>query len=75
MYDRESPHLVGEKLQCIAGLARQYLGIPAISVSATSVPSERIFSTAGVVINKLRNRLSASVVDQIIFLNKNATTN
>lgn len=47
-------------------LARQYLSIP-----ATSVPSERIFSCAGLIVTKLRNRLSSSVIDQIIFLNKN----
>ena len=47
-------------------LARQYLSIP-----GTSVPSERIFSCAELVVSKLRNRLSSSLVDQIIFLNKN----
>jgi hypothetical protein len=43
-----------------------------LCVPATSVPSERIFSTAGILINKLRNRLSSVLVDKIIFLNKNA---
>jgi hypothetical protein len=47
-------------------LARQYLSIP-----GTSVPSERIFSATGLLVNKLRNRLSSSVVDHVIFLNKN----
>jgi hypothetical protein len=47
-------------------LARQYLSIP-----GTSVPSERIFSRTGLVVSKLRSRLSSSLVDQIIFLSKN----
>jgi hypothetical protein len=47
-------------------LARQYLSIP-----GTSVPSERIFSATGLLVNKLRNRISSSVVDHVIFLNKN----
>ena len=47
-------------------LARQYLIIP-----GTSVPSERILSATGLLVNKLRNRLSSSVVDHVIFLNKN----
>jgi hypothetical protein len=53
---------------CISVLARQYLSIP-----GTSVPSERIFSATGLLVNKLRNRLSSSVVDHVIFLNKNCT--
>ena len=47
-------------------VAKQILAVP-----ATSVPSERVFSTAGLVVNKLRNRLSPDLVDSIIFLNKN----
>ena len=34
--------------------------------------SERIFSDADLLINKLRNRLSSDIVDNIIFLNKNS---
>jgi hypothetical protein len=37
----------------------------------SNVPSERIFSSAGLIVTKLRNRLSFEVVDQILFLNKN----
>ena len=40
-------------------------------VLTTSVPSECIFSAAGLLINRLRNRLSCDIVDGIIFLNKN----
>jgi hypothetical protein len=47
-------------------IAKRVLAVP-----ATSVPSERIFSSAGLIVTKLRNRLSFEVVDQIIFLNKN----
>lgn len=43
-------------------LARRYLATP-----ATSVPSERIFSPARLILTKLRSRLPSSCVDQIIF--------
>lgn len=33
--------------------------------------SERIFSTAGLLTNKLRDRLSSDIVGSVIFLNKN----
>jgi zinc finger BED domain-containing protein 1 (E3 SUMO-protein ligase ZBED1) len=48
------------KLAC---LARAILQIP-----ATSAPVERLFSTAGVVVNKKRNRLSPQLAGDIIFL-------
>ncbi|XP_061164341.1 E3 SUMO-protein ligase ZBED1-like [Saccostrea echinata] len=54
------------KFPSIAKLARKFLGSP-----ATSVPSERIFSSAGLLVSKLRDRLSSDTVDKIIFLNKN----
>ena len=47
-------------------IARRVLAVP-----STSMPSGRIFS-AGLLINKLRNRLSSDIVDSIIFLNKNS---
>ena len=37
---------------------------------STSIPSERIFSAAGLLINKLRNRLSSDIIDSIISFNQ-----
>ena len=50
----------------IATVARKVLAVP-----ANSVPSERVFSSAGLLVKKLRNRLVLALVDSIIFLNKN----
>ncbi|XP_029994695.1 zinc finger BED domain-containing protein 4-like [Sphaeramia orbicularis] len=47
-------------------LSNKFLCIP-----ATSVPCERVFSKAGEVITKKRNRLHPSTAEKIIFLNKN----
>ena len=55
-----------ERFPNIAKLARRYLCIP-----ATSVPAERVFSTAGLVINQQRCSLLPENVDMLIFLNKN----
>jgi len=46
-------------------LARKYL-----CLNATSTPSERVFSTAGDVIDEKRSRLLSDNADSIIFLNK-----
>lgn len=50
----------------LAKLARKYL-----CCQASSVPSERVFSLAGHLVNKKRSRLNASNVDMMICLNKN----
>ena len=50
----------------LSKLARKYLCVP-----ASSVPSERIFSTTGNIVNKKRACLSSENVDMLVFLNKN----
>lgn len=48
----------------LAKLAKRYL-----TIIATSVPSERLFSRAGNIINNLRNRLTGQHLQQLLFLN------
>ena len=50
----------------LSRLAKKYLCIP-----ASSVPAERIFSTAGNLVNRNRASLSAENIDMLLFLNKN----
>ena len=50
----------------VRNLAARVLAAP-----STSVPSEQIFSKAGLVISKKRAALMPAVVDALIFLNKN----
>jgi len=50
----------------VASVARKMLAVP-----ATSVASERLFSKAGDVITKKRNRLAASKADKLCFLMEN----
>ena len=40
-----------------------------MSVPATSVPSERVFSKAGQLITERQNRLSGKNIDMLLFLN------
>lgn len=54
------------ELPLLANLAKTYLCIP-----GTSVPSERVFSTAGDIVRSERSVLSAEHVDQLVFLKKN----
>lgn len=48
----------------LSEIAQKYLCIP-----ASSVPSERIFSKAGILCNDRRNRLAPKKINQILFLN------
>ena len=50
----------------LALMAQKYLGIV-----ATSVPSERLFSTAGNIVNCKRAALSPEHVNQFVFLHEN----
>ena len=51
----------------LAVLAQKYLGIP-----ATSTPSERVFSVAGIVVDKRRCALTAEMINALVFLHKNS---
>lgn len=51
-------------------LAKKYFCVP-----ASSCESERVFSKAGQLISERRTRLSSTVVDKLLFLNKNKHVN
>jgi len=53
-------------LPILSRLAKQYLCIP-----GTSVPSERVFSTAGDILTAQRSALKSKNLDTLIFLKKN----
>ena len=55
-----------ERFPNVAKQAKQLLCLP-----ETSVPSEQVFSSSGVLVNKLRCSLSSDNVNMIIFLSKN----
>ena len=56
-----------ERYPHLGQLARKMLCIP-----ATSVPAEQVFSTCGLLVNKLRCALSPASVDAMVFLAKNS---
>ena len=68
--NREDPLVWWKRMEPVfpnlSKLAKKYLCVP-----ASSVPSERVFSTAGNLINKRRASLAPDNVDMLIFLNKN----
>ncbi len=39
-----------------------------LSVTATSVPSESLFSKAGITSNNLRNRLNPNLLEKLVFI-------
>ena len=55
-----------EHYPLLAMIAKKYL-----SVSATSCPSERLFSTSGKIVTPLRNNLKPEKVNMLVFLSKN----
>ena len=49
-----------------------YLAVKStLSIPATSVPAERIFSLAGFIVNKRRAQLKADKVNKLIYVNRN----
>jgi len=56
--------------EALMTLAKKFLCVP-----ASSCESERVFSKAGQLISDRRTRLSSTVVDKILFLNKNMHLN
>ena len=54
------------RMPLLSTVARKYL-----SVCATSVPSEQVFSTGGNLVNAKRNSLKPDKVNKLIFLSSN----
>ena len=52
----------------ISRVAKRYLTIP-----ITSTPAERVFSTAGLTVTRLRSCLTPEHVNMLVYLNKNAS--
>ena len=62
-------HQNRERYPSLAIIAKKCLCIP-----ATSVPSERVFSTASDIVTAQRSQLKSKYADRIIFLKKNWNT-
>jgi len=56
----------GSRYPRLIKLTLKYLGMP-----ATSVPSERVFSKTGEIVNRRRASLKPSYVDMTVFLSRN----
>lgn len=54
------------RLPALGNLSRKFLSAP-----PSSVDSERVFSTAGNVVEDKRSRLTVDNVEKLVFLNKN----
>jgi hypothetical protein len=54
------------QLPILSGLAQKYLCIP-----VTVAPSERIFSTASLLLSKFRNRMDPDLAGRMVFIKKN----
>ena len=59
--------VTGATYPVLSLVARRIMSIPAISV-----PCERLFSTAGIIVNDLHSSLSPQAVNTLIFVNKNS---
>ena len=47
------------------------MALQLLSIQATEVPSERSFSTAGLIFNDLRSKLSDAELNSLLFLRSN----
>lgn len=56
----------GAEFDLLQRCAKKFLSVP-----ATSVPAERIFSKTGQLISERRSRIKAKNVDMLIFINQN----
>ena len=56
-----------KRFKSLAELGKVYLSVP-----ATSVPSERVFSAAGLTVNRLRSSLSPEHVNMLVTMHCNS---
>lgn len=57
----------GDRFPTLSAVAKTYLCVP-----ASSAPSERVFSVAGLTVNKLRSSLLSENVNMLVTLHSNA---
>ena len=76
-YLAEKP--VARKTQCLKWWKENSFRFPRLAevtksllcIPATSAPAERLFSNAGLTVNRLRSSLNPYTVNTLVFLNKN----